>query len=336
VAGGCHVIDEHPACQSDVWSLDMKHLRWVVRSTDSLTWAPRYGHSATFVRGRMFTFGGCLLGAECYEDVAALDTFTPCPSACGGHGQCMRSCDGEGVCSEDLFCRCTEPGFGGHDCLQPAGCLFDCGFHGACGQDGHCRCESGWAGDGCSTKLLCPGSPTMCSGRGVCQGNNTCHCQASFTGPDCGAALTLLQQGTTSKVATSEVAPPLDSGTAFVRLRASQSGGKSPAVEELSSHDSLLNQPADFGIGVQGRPVPQVGRVTEAGCEDMCNYRGLCKKGVCWCQPHYFGETCSIFRDVRSTRLDIVQVAVVIGVVITFSMCYTFIRASKLGDLSLT
>lgn len=193
VAGGCDVEDERPICQSDVWSLDLKLMRWAPRSTDSITWLPREGHTATFVRGQMFVFGGCLLGVECYNDVAALDTHTPCPASCGGHGECVRTCDVQGQCAQDSFCRCMAPGFSGHDCMQPVTCLEDCGPHGTCGQNGHCQCENGWAGAGCATELPCPGSP-KCSSQGLCLANGTCHCLAGFIGPDCGNGLGLLQQ----------------------------------------------------------------------------------------------------------------------------------------------
>jgi len=194
VAGGCSAKDGQPVCQSDVWSLDLKLMRWTKQATDSITWSPREGHSATFVRGRMFTYGGCLLGAECYSDIAALDTFTPCPASCGGHGQCMRSCDGNGACNQDLFCRCMDHGFSGHDCLQPVTCLEDCGTHGVCGEDGECQCENGWSGVGCATELACPGALAKCSGQGTCMMNHSCQCLAGFTGPDCALAITFLQQ----------------------------------------------------------------------------------------------------------------------------------------------
>lgn len=193
IAGGCDLVDEHPVCQSDVWSLDLKWMRWTLQSTDQLTWLPREGHSAVFMRGSMFTFGGCLLGAECYSDVVALNTFTPCPSDCGGHGECVRACDGNGSCNQDLFCRCLDTGFSGHDCLQPESCLTDCGPHGMCGSDGVCECENGWSGDGCAQESCCPGTPAKCSGRGVCLANGTCQCSAGFGGPDCASSTALLQ-----------------------------------------------------------------------------------------------------------------------------------------------
>lgn len=55
VAGGCGA----EGCFSDVWSLEPLALRWTQRSVDPRPWKNREGHSASFVGGRMFVFGGC-------------------------------------------------------------------------------------------------------------------------------------------------------------------------------------------------------------------------------------------------------------------------------------
>jgi len=175
IAGGCDVSSEHPRCFNDVWSFSIAELRWTQRSSGSSSFRPREGHSATFLRGEMLTFGGCQLGSECYDDVAVLETHDPCPAACGGHG----------ICVSAQFCQCTTPGFFGHDCMQPLTCQEDCGEHGSCSQDGHCTCESGWSGPACATEVPCPGSPEKCSGHGICLASGLCRCSSGFSGPDC-------------------------------------------------------------------------------------------------------------------------------------------------------
>eukprot|EP00929_Paragymnodinium_shiwhaense_P067970 TRINITY_DN34164_c0_g1_i1.p1 TRINITY_DN34164_c0_g1~~TRINITY_DN34164_c0_g1_i1.p1 ORF type:complete len:761 (-),score=189.76 TRINITY_DN34164_c0_g1_i1:75-2357(-) len=182
VAGGCDVSDERAVCFSDVWSLNLNDLRWSQRSTDAVTWFPREGHSAVFVRGRMFAFGGCELKSQCFNDLVALDTQLPCPNSCGHHGLCMN----------ELFCRCTVPGWSGHDCEQPLVCAADCGPHGACAQSGHCVCENGWTGPTCSLELGCPsaalssgGRGLECGGRGLCMASGMCKCVAGYTGAAC-------------------------------------------------------------------------------------------------------------------------------------------------------
>jgi len=174
IAGGCSVSDPHPVCYNDVWSLNMVDMQWTLRSSDIVTWFAREGHSATFVRSKMFTFGGCRLTSECYNDVAVLDSLDPCPTGCGAHGQCM----------DDEFCKCSL-GFTSHDCMQPLSCPLDCGGHGACSQSGKCVCENGWSGADCATDLGCPGDLIKCSGHGACLSDGSCRCFAGYSGPSC-------------------------------------------------------------------------------------------------------------------------------------------------------
>merc|ERR1719456_128659 len=97
IAGGCSVSDVRPECYNDVWSLNTIDMRWTRKSSDMVSWFAGEGHSAVFVRGRMFAFGGCQLNSECFDDVTVLDTSEPCPALCSGHGMCHK---GE-------FCRCS-------------------------------------------------------------------------------------------------------------------------------------------------------------------------------------------------------------------------------------
>lgn len=181
VVAGCDVSDSRPTqCLNDVWSLDTSEMRWARRSADVVSLFPREGHSANFVRGRLFVFGGCQPGAECFNDVTVLDTSEPCPASCGGHGQCVDVPGSPG----GSFCRCG-PGFSGHDCMQPLSCAADCGARGACSPSGQCVCLNGWAGPACNVELPCPGTPMKCSNHGRCAINGTCLCAKGFAGPDC-------------------------------------------------------------------------------------------------------------------------------------------------------
>ena len=81
--------EEKSTCYNDAWSFSPIDMQWTPRTSDAITWFARSGHSATFSRGKMFTFGGCQLFRECYSDVAALDTLDACPNRCGGNGECV-------------------------------------------------------------------------------------------------------------------------------------------------------------------------------------------------------------------------------------------------------
>jgi len=174
VAGGCDVGAAKPLCYNDVWSLDTVGMRWTQMSPDAITWFPREGHTANFVRGQMFVFGGCQVTAECYNDVTVLNTLDPCPGACGGRG----------VCRDQSFCQCSA-GFAGHDCLDALTCPMDCGGHGLCSSTGQCVCDNGFTGPGCTIELNCPGTPAKCSDHGTCSPDGTCHCLPGYSGADC-------------------------------------------------------------------------------------------------------------------------------------------------------
>jgi len=174
VTGGCDVSQANPVCYSDVWSLSLVDMRWSQRSTDVVTWFAREGHSANFVRGRMFTFGGCQLSNECYNDVNSLDTLDPCPASCSGHGECRN----------EEFCSC-QLGFTSHDCMQPLTCPQDCSGHGSCSNTGQCSCDNGYSGSDCSVDIPCPGGLNKCSTHGKCEVGGHCACFMGYTGEDC-------------------------------------------------------------------------------------------------------------------------------------------------------
>jgi len=288
VAGGCDVSSARPVCYSDVWSLNMVDMRWTRRSSDAVGWFAREGHSAIFVRGRMFTFGGCDLSPTCYNDVAVLDSSDPCPSSCGAHGKCVGG----------MFCQCTTPGFTGHDCMQPLVCPADCGAHGACSQDGQCVCDNGWTGQLCTVEIGCPtgvgdmgGEVLACSGHGACLGDGECKCSPGYKGNDCSI---VVQEQVSFLDASQQPQGALvqTASRGFSRRKGAMRGGFSRGSAGQLPPRKPKEQPVDnddFGIH-EVNEEGETGYVEE--CPDNCNFRGLCDDGLCFCQPGYEGKRC--------------------------------------------
>mmetsp|Transcript_79248 Transcript_79248/g.232745 ORF Transcript_79248/g.232745 Transcript_79248/m.232745 type:complete len:714 (-) Transcript_79248:47-2188(-) len=259
VAGGCDIGDAQPHCFNDVWSLSLIDLEWTRRSSDAVMWYAREGHTATFVRGGMFAFGGCQLGSQCYNDMTVLDSFEPCPAMCGGHGECINS----------EFCRCTAPGFTGHDCMQPLTCQMDCSGHGSCAQNGRCVCDNGWTGANCSLEVPCPGSFAKCSNRGVCLPSGACQCFPGFTGPDCASA-------------------------ASVSCPRSCSGhGRCRPDGRCVCHGGWTGPSCSLQLAM-----------LQVQCPKGCCDHGVCKAGGCHCERGWFGSDCSINQTAWSAATE--------------------------------
>lgn len=301
VAGGCTSAAH---CFSDVWRLDLASHSWSQRMTDSaLQWRQREGHSAAFVGAQMFVFGGCQV-SECFNDVEVLNTEEPCPDQCGGHGHCV----------ENLYCQCTEPGFTGHDCLQPLACAMDCGSNGACGQNGRCVCSGGFSGATCETPPRCPGSPLPCSGRGECLPGGTCRCQSGAAGADCFADAAHNQSqpvSLRSRLVQS-----------FLSLGESQ---EQPPVKPSVHPDPITT--ADFGIA-KANEDGHAGENLSPDCEDFCNWRGLCEAGVCYCQPGFSGRTCSNAKENTEVTVNILGTGLFVGSGFVASMATTLAMLS--------
>eukprot|EP00929_Paragymnodinium_shiwhaense_P116799 TRINITY_DN86726_c0_g1_i1.p1 TRINITY_DN86726_c0_g1~~TRINITY_DN86726_c0_g1_i1.p1 ORF type:complete len:205 (+),score=49.55 TRINITY_DN86726_c0_g1_i1:83-697(+) len=44
------------------------------------------------------------------------------------------------------------------------------------------------------------------------------------------------------------------------------------------------------GYGIES--ISSVADSTNDACQESCSFRGLCSKGICYCQPSYYGEHC--------------------------------------------
>lgn len=256
IAGGCDVAEARPTCYNDVWILDTDGMQWT-QSTKEAFWSPREGHTATFVRGQMFVFGGCQLTGKCYNDVVALDTLDPCPDGCGENG----------ICFDQSFCECSH-GFTGHDCLDSLTCPMDCSGHGSCsavsflnGGVGQCNCENGFAGSGCTVELKCPGLP-KCSNHGTCQEDGTCRCLSGYSGADCSSGVAIC---------------PMSDGTSCSGHGVCQSDAK------CTCHDGW----AGDGCNTQVLSL-------EERCAMGCCGRGHCGALGCECAVGWHGPACNI------------------------------------------
>lgn len=292
IAGGCDVAEESPKCFNDVWSLSLIDMSWTKRTLSGSSWKAREGHTASFIAGEMYSFGGCQLGSQCFSDMTVLDTLDPCPAQCGRHGECVHG----------AYCKCTEPGFTGHDCMQPLSCSMDCGLHGVCSQDGRCSCEGGWSGENCEVAPRCPGSPLVCSGRGECLPGGHCRCQPGAAGIDCFEDVQVV------KANASEVALRKHKLSLLF-------------MNERKGNESAPASPKDFGIAKIND-----GRIGQAGapdCKDSCNWRGLCDAGACYCQPGFTGETCGEEQVPDEAKVSLLKVMGFAGFCFIFSLLAT-------------
>lgn len=316
VAGGCDLSEARPVCFNDAWGLDLSTGRWRQRSSAVPRWQAREGNSASFVEGKMFLFGGCQIGSSCFSDVAVLDTLDPCAANCGGHGTCVGG----------QFCQCTAPGFTGSDCQQPLACAVACGSHGSCSRDGRsCDCKVGWGGALCSVAMpTCPGRGAACSGHGMCLANATCHCDQGFGGKDCAEA---------------QLALPLEVLAGFAPGSGAGSGLVVQSLVAVSA-GRLLSPAIGPKLQVSGPPTVRafgIDKINENGhvaggsdmplCKENCNFRGLCEKGTCFCQPGFSGDTCGVAREPVEGTLSIGATLAVAGAALGLAFIAAFITS---------
>jgi len=126
-----------------------------------------------FMRGHLYTFGGCEMYVQCFKNVMIMNINDICPNKCSTRGDCK----------ELIGCLCN-PGFTGHDCSRQIKCKEDCNNNGICHNNAKCGCYPGWSGIVCNTMIGCPRNCTD-SANGICQQDSTCKCKPGFEGLDC-------------------------------------------------------------------------------------------------------------------------------------------------------
>jgi len=357
IAGGCSVSDTQPECYNDVWALNTIDMRWSKRASDVVSWFAREGHTAVFVRGRMFAFGGCQLTSECYNDMTVLDTSDPCPSSCSGHG----------TCNMNQFCRC-DAGFTGHDCMQPLTCPRDCSGHGQCSEAGTCACDNGFGGTDCAMEFSCPGAPAKCSshgkclssgqcqcfsgfsegdcsagaavcpnkcsGNGYCSATSQCVCQRGFTGVDCSTPFLGLQQHA-SGIAAGTVAQPAAKELSLAAKQVSLAVGKTNVTKQGHGYVPPHKKHAMAPPTAEQFGIPTVNDVGHTGvqvgkCDDNCNFRGVCQDGECFCQPGFYGKKCGMVKTSEKGTVSLAVLLLIGGgcAVVSFSIMTLLLHLS--------
>jgi len=264
VVGGCQVSPAE--CFGDAYSLDTKTLAWTSESSDKVTFSPREGHTASFIRGRLVVIGGCELFTSCYNDVTVLDTGDPCAGSCGAQG----ACEGDGAAA---YCQC-RPGFSGHDCLTTVPCPFKCHGHGQCLSTGRCGCDNGFGGASCEIDFRCPGNGN-CNGQGKCTASGICSCYNGFSGPDCSAGQASCPKG---GCGTALLETGLeDTSSACV---AQPCSGRGTCTSEATCKCNLgFHGPACEGVDT---------------CPLGCCAHGTCTGSACACDRGWHGPSCSL------------------------------------------
>jgi hypothetical protein len=82
----------------------------------------------------------------------------------------------------------------------------------------------------------------------------------------------------------------------------------------------------DFGMD-NFNPNGQIGMQTgQCSKKDNCNYRGICKDGICYCQKNYYGPTCSTLRQNKKGSVRLAAVALIaVGCTLSsfiFTLCF--------------
>lgn len=98
-----------------------------------------------------------------------------------------------------------------------------------------------------------------------------------------------------------------------------QSKANATARQPIQNKNAPPKTTEDFGID-QVNP-KGVSGIQEGECSEKlnnCNFRGICKDGVCYCQKNFFGEDCSLQREKKTGTWDLgftLMVAMGAGVV---------------------
>ena len=190
---------------------------------------------------------------------------------CSGNGQCWL---GE--------CRCSR-GFSGVTCSEIVGCPNECMGHGTCsraGLDGAqraCHCLSGWSGLACDSRRC----PADCSGRGRCTAG-VCVCTDGYAGASCsvGSCRPACIHGECGADFHCQCKP----GWTGVACDTPLPCAASAPPDARDAPQPLTPQPL-----APHEPAP-------------CGEHGECLRGLCFCEPDWFGVACSkrLCRAVRA------------------------------------
>jgi len=104
-------------------------------------------------------------------------------------------------------------------------------------------------------------------------------------------------------------------GSFYVPSHAGQ-GKQSEVRVNLSSKD--------FGVETDNMPT-KAKKDEKSGCEDSCNFRGLCSDGMCFCQPGYYGSTCDIVAESEKDTVSLITALFIAGACLCTSFLVTFL-----------
>jgi hypothetical protein len=95
----------------------------------------------------------------------------------------------------------------------------------------------------------------------------------------------------------------------------------------VKANVSLIGEPPpatkDFGMdkfNPKGKVGIQSGQCTD---KDNCNFRGICKDGICYCQKNYYGPTCGTLREKQTGNVRMAAVLVIAVGCTLFSFMFT-------------
>lgn len=240
-----------------------------------------------------------------------------CQPLCQNGGTCVGSPVTEVSQMAHGVCQCP-PSWGGPTCSERT-CPNGCSVRGLC-NDGVCKCYSGFAGDDCSTTLLCPqnctgthgtckrdtnrganfgvcdctaewtgadcsliGCPNNCYGRGKCR-EGKCDCNPGYTGQSCESMCPNRCSDRGICLAEGCKCYP-----GFFGEDCSQTG-KCAGTPECSGNGVCYSANATCfcAPGFSGK---DCGSADNCG-ERSCSGKGTCKNGVCYCNPGFSGDHC--------------------------------------------
>ena len=81
ITGGCDF--EAKKCYTDTYSIDITTLIWSkITDSNSSSITGRYGFRTIFFKGGIYSFGGCEMYKQCFNDVYFMDVQDICPNKC--------------------------------------------------------------------------------------------------------------------------------------------------------------------------------------------------------------------------------------------------------------